>query len=176
MVSERARNAARGAIELSMTDPEAAEKLREEFDRAIRPAVKKLQAELAHIGKGWEAEFGQPYPQSRDDWRRWASRIGMTPVDEKELSAAEMIVYIEGYCQRLQDRAKPAEPADTKTDKARKIMKWNPAAQKCLDTYHAEQQVDPSIVMKYFVFEWAEQNGESQSTLYKRFTDNPDRR
>ena len=83
------------------------------------------------------------------------------------LKAAELIAA----------RAKALSPADTKTEppkKTKRKTKWNKDSLGCLERYKEALQLDPTLERKQFIKDYAEDHGLSFSTLYKRFTDNPD--
>jgi hypothetical protein len=53
----------------------------------------------------WEERYGEPTPQSLDDWVRWAVRIGWDGnyVRSGSWNPIELFRYIEGHLQRLRD-------------------------------------------------------------------------
>jgi hypothetical protein len=85
-------------------DPE----LRAAMER-MRPKMEamaqQLSQQLREYGEYFEASFGEPAPQSIEDWVRLAARAGLDAnwIREGKWSPREVAPIIEGYLQRVRE-------------------------------------------------------------------------
>jgi len=63
--------------------------------------ARKIKAERL----SWEEAFGEPRPETVEDWRRWAARLGLDPnwIVAGDWTPGQVMPLIEGYLQRRKD-------------------------------------------------------------------------
>lgn len=122
--------------ELRKVDAEMQERLRLVYEEATGLDAECLVA--------WKAEYGEPFPQSIADLKRWLARadvpgrfLSVDKVASGEWTPGDLLPFIEGHLLRMKDAAatlaaegaKPAEPvADglTGEEKALALLVGNP--------------------------------------------------
>jgi len=77
-----------------------------------RKAFAEFLVGQAEIGRKFEAEFGEPYPRTLNDWKQWLARADVPgrflPADKVasgHWTARELFPFIQGYLRRLKDAA-----------------------------------------------------------------------
>lgn len=94
----------------------ALEALRDGALAELRSAMHEARAGHVEDARDWASAFGEPYPETVEDWERWAARVGVSPdwIIKGEWKPEDIFPLIEGYVQRRKDavaRAPSPPPA-----------------------------------------------------------------
>lgn len=126
MPSEHAMRVARIVLELSENHPELAEELRQRWEAEIKPLVDQRRAEWIAIQEraasagaavyraeyqawadAWKQEFGEPPPNTRDEYIAWAYRLGWpaSKTEAMDWTYGDVLTRAEGYLAGMRERA-----------------------------------------------------------------------
>jgi hypothetical protein len=63
--------------------------------------------------RAWEETFGEAPPQTTEDWKRWACRVGLDAnwIVGGEWTPGEVLPLVEGYLQRQKDQGAASKAA-----------------------------------------------------------------
>jgi len=106
MTPEEIKAAAKNAARDSVMDvaravtPEIAE-IASKLADVAKAMTAEIAPQLAAIDAQWQAEYGEPPPQTHEELIRWARRAGYTPERFDQATGAELFAWIEGEILRL---------------------------------------------------------------------------
>lgn len=159
------------------------------FFAALSEGLKELAPQIVRSLADWEDTYGQPYPQTDEDWVRLLVRAGVSPeaAVHGHYAPEHYVAIIEGYLQRLRDQRQKASQlpsheatktgghADTSSGQKRKLppRKMNDSARACIRAFKGRINRGESIKMKQHCREYAVDKGDSFTSLYHTITDNP---
>jgi len=79
--------------------------------RQFRKAIALLREEFSCQVEEWEAEFGESFPRTLEDWQRWLARLDApgrflpaAKAASGDWKGSDLLPAIEGYLRRLRDQ------------------------------------------------------------------------
>lgn len=165
MPSEDALQAARSVLALSDAE-------RERLWGWLAPKLREIKSELRDkadaLNREWEREFGEPYPQCKGDWLRWAYRVGWDGeyVRRGDWTYGELMPAIEGRLCAIRDRVRTADsPADNSGNSSRKLPE-NPDVLRLAKLIR--KNTDPHRTQKEIALEFSEHNDKKADNLLRQ--------
>ncbi len=85
---------------------------KKEADAEWQVIAAEFKAEGEQFEREWEEAFGEPYPQTVQDYERWAARVGMPAawIMGGRWTYGDLLPIIEGHLLKRRDAAAVAQP------------------------------------------------------------------